>query len=195
MSNFRGISDPRDYGSKNPGATNVFRSGDRLAGLLTFLGDFAKGYLSVVLASVVSQILLNNQSSITVITVLVSIAVVLGHIFPVFYGFKGGKGVATTFGVLLATSFVHWGAGKFSVGNYFPDNKDFWFCRYINSAFPSGNLLFVIKMEYHQEFWLAFGMICILSTLLLFRHSTNILELRRGFKKKMKINLSLRYSI
>ena len=53
MSNFRGISDPRDYGSKNPGATNVFRSGDRLAGLLTFLGDFAKGYLSVALASVV----------------------------------------------------------------------------------------------------------------------------------------------
>ncbi|GIR49363.1 MAG: hypothetical protein CM15mP58_14600 [Burkholderiaceae bacterium] len=56
MSNFRGIADPRDYGSKNPGATNVFRSGDRLAGLLTFLGDFAKGYLSVVLASLVSQI-------------------------------------------------------------------------------------------------------------------------------------------
>ena len=142
MSNFRGIADPRDYGSKNPGATNVFRSGDRLAGLLTFLGDFAKGYLSVVLASVVSQILLNNQSSITVITVLVSIAVVLGHIYPVFYGFKGGKGVATTFGVLLATSFTLGGAGKFSMGNHFPDNKGFWFCRYINSTFPSGNLLF-----------------------------------------------------
>ena len=184
MSNFRGISDPRDYGSKNPGATNVFRSGDRLAGLLTFLGDFAKGYLSVVLASVVSQILLNNQSSITVITVLVSIAVVLGHIFPVFYGFKGRQGSRDYFWCSSRYLICHWRAGKFSVGNHFPDNKDFWFCRYINSAFPSGNLLFVIKMEYHQEFWLVYGMICILSTLLLFRHSTNILELRRGFKKK-----------
>ena len=109
MSKFRGILDPRDYGSKNPGATNVFRSGDWLAGLLTFLGDFAKGYFSVVLAGTVSQILFNDQSSIAVITVLVSIAVVLGHIYPVFYGFKGGKGVATTFGVLLATSFTLWG--------------------------------------------------------------------------------------
>ena len=194
MSNFRGISDPRDYGSKNPGATNVFRSGDRLAGLLTFLGDFAKGYLSVVLASVVSQILLNNQSSITVITVLVSIAVVLGHIYPVFYGFKGGKGVATTFGVLLATSFALGGLASLVWVITFLITKISGFAAISTALSLPVISFFVIKMEYHQEFWLAFGMICILSTLLLFRHSTNILELRRGLKK-MKINLSLRYSI
>ena len=186
MSNFRGILDPRDYGSKNPGATNVFRSGDRLAGLLTFLGDFAKGYLSVVLASVVSQILLNNQSSITVITVLVSIAVVLGHIYPVFYGFKGGKGVATTFGVLLATSFAFGGLASLVWVITFLITKVSGFAAISTALSLPIISFFVIKMEYHQEFWLAYGMICILSTLLLFRHSTNILELRRGFKKKDK---------
>ena len=184
MSNFRGILDPRDYGSKNPGATNVFRSGDRLAGLLTFLGDFAKGYLSVVLASVASQILLNNQSSITVITVLVSIAVVLGHIYPVFYGFKGGKGVATTFGVLLATSFALGGLASLVWVITFLITKVSGFAAISTALTLPVISFFVIKMENHQEFWLAFGMICILSTLLLFRHSTNILELRRGFKKK-----------
>ena len=189
MSNFRGILDPRDYGSKNPGATNVFRSGDRLAGLLTFLGDFAKGYLSVALASLVSQTLvsqtlLNNQSSITVVTVLVSIAVVLGHMFPVFYGFKGGKGVATTFGVLLATSFAIGGLASLVWVIIFLVTKISGFAAISTALSLPVISFFVIKVEYHQEFWLAFGMICILSTLLLFRHSTNILELRRGFKKK-----------
>ena len=183
MSNFRGILDPRDYGSKNPGATNVFRSGDRLAGLLTFLGDFAKGYLSVVLASVASQILLNNQSSIAVITVLVSIAVVLGHVYPVFYGFKGGKGVATTFGVLLATSFVLGGIASLVWVTTFLKTKISGFAAVSTALTLPVISFFIIKMENHQEFWLEYGMICTLSTLLLFRHSDNILELRRGLKK------------
>ena len=184
MSNFRGILDPRNYGSKNPGATNVFRSGDRLAGLLTFLGDFAKGYLSVVLASVASQILLNNQSSITVITVLVSIAVVLGHIYPIFYGFKGGKGVATTFGVLLATSFVLGGLASLVWITTFLKTKISGFAAISTALTLPVISFFIINMENHQDFWLDYGMICILSTLLLFRHSDNILELRRGLKKK-----------
>ena len=184
MSNFRGISDPRYYGSKNPGATNVFRSGDRLAGLLTFLGDFSKGYLSVLLTSILSQILMNNQSSIMAITVLVSIAVVLGHIFPVFYGFKGGKGVATTFGVLLATSFAIGGLASLVWVITFLVTKVSGFAAILTALSLPVITFFVINVEYDQEFWLTFGMICILSTLLLFRHSTNILELRRGFKKK-----------
>ena len=183
VSNFRGILDPRDYGSKNPGATNVFRSGDRLAGLLTFLGDFAKGYLSVVLASVVSKILLNNQSSIAVITVIVSMAVVLGHIYPVFYGFKGGKGVATTFGVLFATSFALGGLASLVWVFTFLKTKISGFAAVATALALPVISFFIIKMEHHQEFWLVYGMICILCMLLLFRHSTNILELKRGFKK------------
>ena len=184
MSNFRGILDPRDYGSKNPGATNVFRSGDRLAGLLTFLGDFAKGYIIVVLASLASQILLNDQSSISVITVFVSIAVVIGHIYPVFYGFKGGKGVATTFGVLLATSFTLGGLASLVWVITFLITKVSGFAAVTTALSLPVISFFVIKMEYHQEFWLPYVMICILSTLLLFRHSTNILALTRGLKKK-----------
>ena len=184
MSNFRGILDPRDYGSKNPGATNVFRSGDRLAGLLTFLGDFAKGYLSVVLASVVSKILLNNQSSIAVITVIVSMAVVLGHIYPVFYGFKGGKGVATTFGVLLATSFILWGLASLVWVITFRITKVSGIAAISTALSLPVIAFFVIKMEYHQDFWLTYGMVCILSTLLMFTHSTNILALRREKKNE-----------
>ena len=184
MSNLRGIVDPRDYGSKNPGATNVFRSGDRLAGLLTFLGDFAKGYLSVVLASSGSKILLNYQSSITAITVFVSIAVVLGHIYPIFYGFKGGKGVATTFGVLFATSFALGGLASLIWVITFLITRVSGFAA-ISTAFTLPIIsFFVIKMEYHQEFWVAYGMICVLSTLLLFRHSTNILALKKEIRKK-----------
>ena len=183
MSNFRGISDPRDYGSKNPGATNVFRSGDRLAGLLTFLGDFAKGYLIVALASVASRVLLNNQSSITLITVLVSVAAVIGHIYPVFYSFKGGKGVATTFGVLLATSSALGGLASSVWVITFLITKVSGFAAISTALTLPVMSFFLIKMENHQEFWLAFGMTCILSTLLLFRHSTNILALIRGLKK------------
>ena len=183
MSNFRGIVDPRAYGSKNPGATNVFRSGDRLAGLLTFLGDFTKGFFSVVLASLGSKILLSNQSSITAITVLVSLAVVLGHIYPVFYDFKGGKGVATTFGVLLAISFTLGGLAILSWVIIFLITKISGFAAILTALILPAISFFVLRIEYHQEFWLIYGMICIISALLLFRHSANILALSRGLKK------------
>ncbi len=89
-----GIADPRTYGSGNPGATNVLRSGKKLAAALTLLGDAAKGWLAVMLAI---------HFSLTDIEVaLIALAVFLGHVFPVFLKFKGGKGVATALGVLLA---------------------------------------------------------------------------------------------
>ena len=183
MSKFRGIADPRDYGSKNPGATNVFRSGDRLAGLLAFFGDFAKGYLSVALARLVLQTLLNNQSSITAITVLVSLAVVLGHIYPVFYSFKGGKGVATTFGILFATSFALGGLASLVWVITFLITKISGVAAISTALTLPIISFFVIKMEYLQEFWLIYGMICIISALLLFRHSANILALRKELRK------------
>ena len=131
-----------------------------------------------------SQILLNNQSSITVITAIVSMAVVLGHVYPVFYGFRGGKGVATTFGVLLATSFVLGGLASLVWVITFLKTKISGFAAVSTALTLPVISFFIIKMENHQEFWLDYGMICILSTLLLFRHSANILELRRGLKKK-----------
>lgn len=93
-----GLADPRSYGSKNPGATNVLRSGNKIAALLTLLGDSAKGALAVVLAQVYGAPIGLGSSFVA----LVALAAFFGHIFPVFLKFKGGKGVATAAGVLLA---------------------------------------------------------------------------------------------
>lgn len=89
-----GLADPRTYGSGNPGATNVLRSGNKKAALVTLLGDALKGWLAVFLAQHF------GLSDATI--ALVALAVFLGHLFPLFLKFKGGKGVATAAGVLLA---------------------------------------------------------------------------------------------
>ena len=97
-----GMADPRSYGSGNPGATNVLRSGKKLAAVLTLLGDALKGWLAVWLAlRFQAELQLDN------VTIgLVAVAVLVGHMWPIFFGFKGGKGVATAVGVLLALSWL-----------------------------------------------------------------------------------------
>ena len=93
-----GLADPRSYGSKNPGATNVLRSGHKGAAIFTLIGDAAKGWLAVFLASHYSPAYGLPDATVG----LVALAVFFGHLYPVFLGFKGGKGVATAAGVLLA---------------------------------------------------------------------------------------------
>ncbi len=92
------ISDPRTMGSKNPGATNVLRTGNKYAAIFTLLGDMLKATLVVMVA------LSYEISGLPLIAL--SLAVLLGHIFPIYYGFKGGKGVATALGILLAINWV-----------------------------------------------------------------------------------------
>jgi len=89
-----GLADPRSYGSGNPGATNVLRSGNKKAALFTLIGDALKGWVAVFIAQ---QYGLSDG-----VVGLVALAVFLGHLYPVFLKFKGGKGVATAAGVLLA---------------------------------------------------------------------------------------------
>lgn len=97
VSKAMGLADPRSYGSKNPGATNVLRTGNRNAAALTLLGDAAKGWLAVWLATLaVSRWGLPGYA-----VGLTGVAVFLGHLYPLFLKFKGGKGVATALGVLL----------------------------------------------------------------------------------------------
>jgi len=100
VSKLCGIADPRTYGSKNPGATNVLRSGNKLAAALTLLGDGFKGWLAVWLAYRFGPEYGVGANGIA----LVAIAVFLGHLWPVFFRFVGGKGVATALGVLLGVS-------------------------------------------------------------------------------------------
>jgi glycerol-3-phosphate acyltransferase PlsY len=100
VSRTMGLADPRSYGSGNPGATNVLRSGSKAAAILTLAGDAAKGAVAVLLAQSFAQ--RYGFSDFTLATV--GLAAFVGHLFPVFHGFKGGKGVATAAGVLLALS-------------------------------------------------------------------------------------------
>ena len=100
VSKYYGMDDPRTYGSGNPGATNVLRSGKKKAAALTLLGDALKGLVAVVLARCLQDAL--NLSDITI--AVVAVAALVGHMWPIFFGFKGGKGVATALGVLLALS-------------------------------------------------------------------------------------------
>ena len=92
------ISDPRTMGSKNPGATNVLRTGNKYAAIFTLSGDMLKATLVVMVA------LSYEISGLPLIAL--SLAVLLGHIFPIYHGFKGGKGVATALGILLAINWV-----------------------------------------------------------------------------------------
>jgi glycerol-3-phosphate acyltransferase PlsY len=89
------IQDPRNFGSRNPGATNVMRSGKKFAALLTLLGDMLKGTFVVLIAELYLNLTYDQ-------VLLIAAAVFLGHLFPVYHQFKGGKGVATALGVLLA---------------------------------------------------------------------------------------------
>ena len=101
VSKAMGMADPRSYGSGNPGATNVLRSGKKKAAILTLLGDALKGLVAVLLAKYFL-----DAGSISEATVAwVALAVLIGHMWPVFFGFKGGKGVATAVGVLFALSW------------------------------------------------------------------------------------------
>ena len=93
-----GLPDPREQGSGNPGATNVMRIGGKKAAGITLLGDMLKGFLPVFLA--------NSLGLSPLLQALVGLAAFLGHLYPVFFGFKGGKGVATSLGVLLGFSWI-----------------------------------------------------------------------------------------
>jgi glycerol-3-phosphate acyltransferase PlsY len=99
-----GVEDPRNTGSHNPGATNVLRHGGKKAALITLLGDMLKGLIPVLVI-----IQLQGNPLTVAITGLFAL---LGHIFPIYYGFKGGKGVATFYGVVLA---FNWQAGIISL--------------------------------------------------------------------------------
>ncbi|MEN9765739.1 MAG: hypothetical protein RL397_1694 [Pseudomonadota bacterium] len=106
VSRFRGLADPRSYGSGNPGATNMLRSGDRWAAALTLLGDALKGVVAVVLIKSLMLPLAVDAVQAAGWLAASALGVFLGHLFPLFFRFQGGKGVATALGALLGLSPV-----------------------------------------------------------------------------------------
>lgn len=101
ISRLFGLADPRSYGSGNPGATNVLRSGSKAAAALTLLGDAAKGAIAVWLVRAIGLQFGVDEFGVA----LAALAAFVGHLYPVFFGFKGGKGVATFLGALVALNF------------------------------------------------------------------------------------------
>ena len=101
VSHAMGLADPRSYGSGNPGATNVLRTGNRAAAVLTLIGDGAKGFVAVWLANRLDA----SWGDASLATAGAALAVFLGHLYPVFHRFAGGKGVATAGGVIFALSW------------------------------------------------------------------------------------------
>jgi len=99
-----GLPDPHSYGSGNPGATNVLRTGNKVAAAITLVGDGAKGWLAVFLAQALGPSFGVADWAVPA----VALAVFIGHLFPVFHGFAGGKGVATAAGIVFA---LHWPLG------------------------------------------------------------------------------------
>jgi glycerol-3-phosphate acyltransferase PlsY len=175
MSKAFGLADPRSYGSGNPGATNVLRSGRKAAAALTLLGDAAKGWLAVFLAIHFAP---HNAQGLMIVA-LVSLAVFLGHVFPVFLKFKGGKGVATALGVLLAISL--W-MGIFVMFTWLLVAVVF---RYSSLAALVASIaapIFAMLAHLRPELVLA---IATMSMLLIWRHKGNIQNLMAGKESKI----------
>ena len=173
------LPDPHSYGSGNPGATNVLRTGNKLAAALTFLGDALKGYFAVMLA----RVLLGDQSLTSTLSswVLcgVVLAVFLGHLFPIFHGFKGGKGVATACGILFGVNAI---LGVATLSTWIIVAV---FLRYSSlaalAAAVFGPIYFVFLFGF-QPMGISLLMVCLL---LIWRHRSNIQNLLNGTESRI----------
>ena len=177
VSKVMGLPDPYTHGSKNPGATNVLRTGNKMAAALTLLGDAAKGWAAVMIARAVLGDPINPNTNL--LLGLVAIAVFLGHLYPIFHGFKGGKGVATAAGILFAISWV---LGLATLGTWLIVA---FFMRYSSlaalcaAAFAPLYFTFLFGL---QPMGLAILMI---SLLLIYRHRSNIRNLMNGTETRL----------
>ncbi len=173
-----GLHDPRTYGSKNPGATNVLRSGSKAAALVTLLLDAMKGWLPVVLVRWFGQPYGLEEGTVA----LVMFAAFAGHLYPIFFRFAGGKGVATAFGVwlgaqplLMLVAGVTWLLTA-------------WLFRY--SSLASLVVALVVPLLYvFVPLWMvqpaqALSLVA-MSGLLIWRHAENIRRLRQGTESRL----------
>ncbi len=175
MSKAFGLADPRTYGSGNPGATNVLRSGKKAAAVLTLLGDAAKGWLAVFLAIKFAP----HDGDGLLMVALVALAVFLGHVFPIFLKFQGGKGVATALGVLLALS--GW-MGLAVLGTWLLMAVVFRYSSLSALVAAIAAPIYAMLFQLRPELVLATA---IMSMLLIWRHKSNIQNLMTGKESKI----------
>jgi glycerol-3-phosphate acyltransferase PlsY len=175
VSRLFGLADPRTYGSGNPGATNVLRSGSRKAAILTLVLDALKGYLPVLLVVIFGPRLGLGEGTLAA----VGLAAFLGHLYPVFFRFRGGKGVATAAGVLLGFNPL---LGLATLATWLIIA---FFFRYSSLA----SIVAAVFAPFYQLLvwgtgWLA-GAIILMSLLLVWRHVPNIQKLLAGTESKI----------
>jgi glycerol-3-phosphate acyltransferase PlsY len=175
VSKVMGLNDPRTYGSGNPGATNVLRSGNKKAAIATLVGDAAKGWLAVFLAVHFDEQFDLGKAGVA----LVAIAVFIGHLWPVFFRFEGGKGVATALGVLLGIN--PW-LGLATLVTWLV----------VAYAFRYSSLAALVASVFAPFYYgLLFGAdeiffaVAVMSMLLLYRHSKNIANLLAGKESRI----------
>lgn len=168
------LPDPREYGSGNPGATNVLRSGRKSAAALTLLGDSAKGWIAVFCARQW------GGDGPDLAMALAALAVILGHMYPLFHGFKGGKGVATALGVLLGLNWI------LALGTLTTWITIAVFFRYSSlaalvSAVFSVFFAAILFNPAHPFVW----SVAMIAALLIWRHRSNIRNLLAGKERKL----------
>lgn len=175
VSRWMGLPDPHTYGSGNPGATNVLRTGSRNAAFLTLLGDAGKGFAAVALATFSHGMHQQGSTGLAV----VALAVFLGHLYPVFHRFQGGKGVATAAGVLLALNSL---LGFATLATWVVAALVF---RYSSlAALAAAFLAPAYALALVGSPGTVFS-VALMSTLLVMRHTNNIRKLLRGEESRI----------
>jgi glycerol-3-phosphate acyltransferase PlsY len=169
------LPDPHSYGSGNPGATNVLRTGNKKAAIFTLLGDSLKGLIAVVLA----RYFLQSSTQVDWVLPAVIVAVFIGHLYPIFHGFKGGKGVATACGILFGVNFIL-GIATLSTWLIIA-----FFFRYSSLA----ALAAAVFAPFYAALLFGFAPICtailLVGVLLTWRHRQNITNLINGTESKI----------
>ena len=179
VSRVMGLNDPRTYGSKNPGATNVLRSGSKTAAIVTLLLDALKGFIPVMAVRYFGPALGLGDGTVA----LVALAAFLGHLYPLFFKFKGGKGVATAVGVVLG---IHWILGLACIASF---AILLYFFRYVSlasmagAAFAPFYYLFGDRVAWYTSKSVLLA-IFIMAILLAVRHRENISRLLAGTESK-----------
>lgn len=168
------LPDPRSYGSGNPGATNVLRSGRKSAAALTLIGDVAKGWLAVFLAGSFA-----DAGLIEATEGAAAVAVVVGHMYPVFHRFQGGKGVATALGALTGLN-LYLAGGALAT----------WLI--IAFFFRIASLASLVSAVFALFFcWLLYGLhvftaaVAVVASLVIYRHRSNIRKLLAGTESRL----------
>ncbi len=180
VSRTMGLNDPRTYGSKNPGATNVLRSGSKAAAVVTLLLDALKGWLPVMLVKWYGAAYGLGDGTVA----LVGLAAFVGHLFPVFFRFEGGKGVATALGVLVATSWIlglATGATWLIIAYFFRYSS---LASLVAAVFAPVYYIFGDGVAWAMDKNIVFST-TVMSLMLIWRHSENISRLVKGTESKL----------